>query len=379
MKRGYIFIALLFLWSFTGAAQAQTIINCASGFNNKASGPCSTSGETAQLWLENQATLSGTSIELLNSGVHIANNFWVNTPANIQAFTTTFSFHADCSANPTACGFGWGFMGIGNDATNPACPPIGASCSHYSDGSTTSFSWDSGCTATSSLDNNANCYGTNLFLVKMDLCQLSFTTCGQSLTDYFQASSLPGKVASVGSDGGGAFITLVSPLSTLPPNGATVADITTQSSATTFIVTGSTTSKLYLASTSGYSVNNLITVGNTIGGTWPHSANDQSMAAAGINLASTHEFTVTIHYNDSTVGMGLMSETVTDQITSATFTHTYSTDSQGNAINIPGVMAGATTAFIGFGGSTAQATMTVYIDGWTYTVESPPGATPTRS
>jgi len=101
------------------------------------------------------------------------------------------------------------------------------------------------------------------------------------------------------------------------------------------------------------------------------------MASSGINLSGTHEFTVTIHYNDSTVGAGNMSESITDETTSANFTTTYSTDTKGNPINIPGVMAGADTAFIGFGGSGAGAVMTTYIDTWVYTVESPARPTPT--
>src|SRR5271156_639610 len=91
-------------------AQAQ-LVNCPSGFNSNTSGNCSTNGTSAQFQLLNQTALSGTAIELMNSSGHQAFNFWTTAPANVQAFSTTFTFHDDCSVDPGACGFGWGFMG----------------------------------------------------------------------------------------------------------------------------------------------------------------------------------------------------------------------------------------------------------------------------
>jgi Glycosyl hydrolases family 39 len=86
----------------TGGAVSQTVINYPNGF-------ASSSG---QIWLENNATLSGSSIHLVPSLVHNASNAWFETVENEQAFTTTFTFHIVCTANPSDCGGGFGFMMI---------------------------------------------------------------------------------------------------------------------------------------------------------------------------------------------------------------------------------------------------------------------------
>lgn len=58
-------------------------------------------------------------------------------------------------------------------------------------------------------------------------------------------------VASVGSDAGGAFIVPSAPISALPADQAPITD-STSSAATTFVLAGSTTSKLYVAATTGF-------------------------------------------------------------------------------------------------------------------------------
>jgi hypothetical protein len=74
------------------ATHAQ-VINYPSGF----------AGSTGQIWLVNGASpLVGSTIQLTTSGVsNAANNAWYETPVNVQAFTTTFTFTDPCS---TYCG-----------------------------------------------------------------------------------------------------------------------------------------------------------------------------------------------------------------------------------------------------------------------------------
>jgi hypothetical protein len=85
---------------------------------------------------------------------------------------------------------------------------------------------------------------------------------------------------------------------------------------------------------------------------------DYDMAPAGINIESGHLMKATLTYN----GTALV-ETVTDTVTGATYTKSYSA-------NIP-ALVGGNTALVGFGGSTGGASVTQNIRSWTYTVESP--------
>src|ERR1700754_1242128 len=77
------------------AANAQ-IIDYPSGF----------AGSTGQIWLQHTAALSGSTIQLTQNTTGEANNAWYETPVNVQAFTTTFTFAETC---PTDCGDGLGF------------------------------------------------------------------------------------------------------------------------------------------------------------------------------------------------------------------------------------------------------------------------------
>lgn len=303
MKYGFLTGLLVVVLCLPALAQAQTVINCPNGFNSTPNAPCSAggaSGINGVIWLENATVLSGSQMVLNNGGSHIANNAWYTTPVNIQAFTTTFTFQANCAPSPTDCGNGFGFMIVGNNSTNPVCPPNGPSCAHYSDGASQSFSWDNGCSTSNPPDVNTGCLGIDLALLKFDLIQVNGPA-GQNLTNYFQASGTPG---------------------------------------------------------------------NSLGGTWPHSASDLNMAPSGINIQSGDVMSVTLTYDDTN-----MYETVTDTSTNASFTHTYTTDSRGNAINLPALM-GANTAFIGFGASNGAPKMDLNILTWTYTVNAR-GLTPT--
>jgi hypothetical protein len=114
------------------SAHAQ-VINYPNGF-------ASSSG---QIWLENFAALDGSMIHLVPSRVHNGSNAWFETPENVQAFTTTFTFHIDCSAQPSNCGGGFGFMMIcactgGNPVYNPGGGQPGYTYSGYSGAQ---FSW----------------------------------------------------------------------------------------------------------------------------------------------------------------------------------------------------------------------------------------------
>ena len=114
------------------AAHAQ-VINFPSGFADSSS----------QVWLENFATLNGSLIHLVPSKVHNGSNAWFKTPENVQSFTTTFTFHIDCSADKSDCGGGFGFMMIcacsgGNPTYDPANGHPGFT---YSGFSGAQFSW----------------------------------------------------------------------------------------------------------------------------------------------------------------------------------------------------------------------------------------------
>jgi Chitobiase/beta-hexosaminidase C-terminal domain/Legume lectin domain len=97
------------------------------------------------------------------------------------------------------------------------------------------------------------------------------------------------------------------------------------------------------------------------GGTYPQAPNNPQydMSGSGINLESGDLFACTITYDGSS-----LTETLTDTVTKATYTKTYT------GINIPSLVGG-NTAYVGFGGSTGAATATQSLASWTYTEESP--------
>src|SRR5260370_22431575 len=79
-------------------ANAQ-IINYANGFT----------GSSGQIWLENNSTMSGSTIQLVSLTVHSADNAWYKTPVNIQAFTTTFTWTVTCPSSGLQLGDGFVF------------------------------------------------------------------------------------------------------------------------------------------------------------------------------------------------------------------------------------------------------------------------------
>jgi hypothetical protein len=255
-------------------ALAQTVINCPSGFTGSTGGACSTGSAGQAIY----CAPSSPTIVLMNGGVHDAGNALYQTPVNIQAFTTTFTFQDSCAVNPTNCGNGFGFMIIGANSSNPYYPP-GFNYGGYSGNQ---FSWSTGCHPQNG--GNSGCEAIDEALVKFDL--YGTTAPGQDLTNYYQAST-------------------------------------------------------------------------SIGGVYPEGASDLNMAPSGINLQSNHVFSVTLTYDGSN-----LFESITDTSTSANYTHTYT------GINLPSIM-GANTAFVGFSAGSGAATMSVNINGWTYTVNTP--------
>jgi hypothetical protein len=145
------------------AANAQ-VINYPSGF----------AGSAGQISLENTAVLSGSSIQLTQNTNGEANNAWYETPVNVQAFTTTFTFAETC---PTDCGDGLGFMII--SVSNPSS--VGY---EYSGGSGDEFSWSSGCTG---FTGTSGCAAINSVLVKFDLYGNTAGKTGVNLTGSIQA------------------------------------------------------------------------------------------------------------------------------------------------------------------------------------------------
>ena len=79
---------------------SASVINYPSGFASKPS----------QLWLGDSSVYAGSSIQLTKASGNLANNVWYKTPVNVQAFTTTFTWNANCPAAPAQCGDGMGFM-----------------------------------------------------------------------------------------------------------------------------------------------------------------------------------------------------------------------------------------------------------------------------
>ena len=281
-----ISIVALTLGLLMPSANAQTVINYPSGF-------ASSSG---QIWLENYAALSGAEIHLVPSVVHNGSNAWFETPENIQAFTTTFTFHVDCSAQPSNCGDGLGFMIIcactsGNPTYNPSAGHPGYTYSGFSGGQ---FSW-SQCEiplapASSYCFNNGTNGDTGSDLTQLpDNVLVKFDT-------YNNVTGLPG----------GNF--------------------------------------------TGYYTD----------GEYPQAPQNSQydMSGSGINMQSGDLFSATLTYDGAT-----LTETVTDTVTNATYRQSYT-------VNIPAAIT-ANTGFIGFGGGTGAATDDVYLDSWTYAVETP--------
>jgi hypothetical protein len=91
------------------------------------------------------------------------------------------------------------------------------------------------------------------------------------------------------------------------------------------------------------------------------------MTSSGVSLHSGHPLTVNLSYNGTT-----LAETVTDTVTSAHFTHSYT-------VNIPSIV-GDSSAYAGFTGSTGYSGANQTVTAWTYSASqgqtTPPPAVP---
>ena len=78
------------------------------------------------------------------------------------------------------------------------------------------------------------------------------------------------------------------------------------------------------------------------------------MTSSGVNLASGHLLAVTMTYNGTTLSM-----TIKDKTTNATYSHSWT-------VNIPSIV-GASTAYVGFTGSTGGQMAVQQVTNWTFT------------
>ncbi len=84
-----------------------TIVNFGSGFSS------------AGMNFEGSAVLSGTNLQLTDSGTNEAGAAWYSSPVNIQTFTTDFGFQITPGTTPTADGFTFTIQGTSATALGP--------------------------------------------------------------------------------------------------------------------------------------------------------------------------------------------------------------------------------------------------------------------
>jgi hypothetical protein len=156
-------IALMVLGLLSPPAANSQVIDYPNGF----------ASSTGQIWLENGAVLSGSLIQLTSNTGSTANNAWYQTPVNLEAFTTTFTFAETC---PPDCGNGFGFMIL--SVNNPS-----VSGYTYSGGGGGNLSWSSGCPA--------SCAPINSILVKFDLYDAAANKTGANLTGFYTGGEYP--------------------------------------------------------------------------------------------------------------------------------------------------------------------------------------------
>ena len=167
-----------------GEAAAQTI-NFPYGFTTADDG-----AGPGQIYVNNAGYISGTSIQIGDSTGHRANNAWYTTPVNVQAFTTTFTFHIDCSINPTECGQGFGFMMISASPTNPAYNPPSDLGFTYSGFASSAFSW--------AQCNAGACNFYNSMIIPFAMYDANSNVPGAELTGYYVNGAAPQSGAAIG-------------------------------------------------------------------------------------------------------------------------------------------------------------------------------------
>ena len=162
----FISVALVLLALLNPCTTKAQVINYPDGFVSS----------TGQIWLENGAALSGSSIQLTSNtaGASNANNAWYETPVNVEAFTTTFTFAATCPQN---CGNGFGFIIL--SVNNPSVAGY-----TYSGGGGGNLSWSSsGCPDT--------CAAINSIMVKFDLFDVTTNKTGANFTGFYSGGEYP--------------------------------------------------------------------------------------------------------------------------------------------------------------------------------------------
>jgi hypothetical protein len=134
-------------------------------------------GHPSQLYLGNSSVYSGSSIQLTNTSGGVQNNAWYETPVNVEAFTTTFTWNAVCPAKPALCGDGMGFIILSN-------PNSSSEGFNYSGYSGSQFSW-------SKCSSSTDCPSMKSVLVKFDLYNNSTSTDGANLTGFYSGGVYP--------------------------------------------------------------------------------------------------------------------------------------------------------------------------------------------
>jgi Chitobiase/beta-hexosaminidase C-terminal domain/Legume lectin domain len=216
-------LAVMMLCLLIPRAVRAQVINYPSGFGSS----------SGQIWLEDASTLSGTDIQLLNGIGHRANNAWYETPVNVQAFTTTFTWYTDCSPAPTECGEGLGFMIL----SDPNLTAAGFTYAGFSGGQ---FSWSQCVTPFT----GSACPSINSILVKFDMYDDQTLTAGANLTGFYSGGEFPQAPYNPQYDMSGSGINMQSGdlmRSTLTYNGATLTETVTDT------VTGATYTNSYAA------------------------------------------------------------------------------------------------------------------------------------
>jgi hypothetical protein len=153
---------------------STTVINFPNGF----------ASSKGQIWLENDATLSGSMIHLVPSTVHNASNAWFEKPESVQTFSTTFTFHVVCPAAPSRCGDGFAFMII----SNPNNTDAGFTYSGYSGGQ---FSWSQCQTVPTLVCPRPGQPNIHSIMVKFDLYNAITSADTAELTGFYTDGEFP--------------------------------------------------------------------------------------------------------------------------------------------------------------------------------------------
>lgn len=172
-----LLLLLALLWGLAPPSTQAQIINYPNGF----------AGSSGQIFLNNSAKLSGSTIQLVSLGIHTANNAWYKTAVNIQAFTTTFTWKNTCPGSGM-CGSGIGFEIICQCSANPAYNPRGGNPGYtYSGYSGEQFSWSQCVQKESGYD----CPFMNSALVKFDMYNNNGAGSEGDLTGFYVNGVFP--------------------------------------------------------------------------------------------------------------------------------------------------------------------------------------------